>query len=40
LMKHLGLKMESGVVRASLLHYNTIDEIREFGKILSKLANA
>jgi cysteine desulfurase family protein (TIGR01976 family) len=40
LMKRLGLQLESGVVRASLLHYNTIDEIKQFGEILSKLANA
>jgi selenocysteine lyase/cysteine desulfurase len=34
LMKRLGVKNESGVVRASLLHYNTIQEIHEFGKVL------
>ena len=34
LMKRLGVKIESGVVRASLLHYNTIQEIHDFGKVL------
>ena len=34
LMKHLGLDVGSGVVRASILHYNTLEEIREFGKVL------
>ena len=30
LMKRLGLSMDSGAIRASLVHYNTIDEIRRF----------
>jgi cysteine desulfurase family protein (TIGR01976 family) len=34
LMKHLGVGLNSGVIRASILHYNTIEEIREFGKVL------
>ena len=34
LMKHLGLSLDTGVVRASILHYNTIEEIHEFGKVL------
>jgi cysteine desulfurase family protein (TIGR01976 family) len=34
LMKRLGLPLESGAVRASLVHYNSPDEVREFGKIL------
>ena len=37
LMKRLGVKLESGVVRASLLHYNTTQEIHEFGKVLGDL---
>jgi cysteine desulfurase family protein (TIGR01976 family) len=37
LMKRLGVKLESGVVRASLLHYNTIQEIHKFGKALCDL---
>jgi cysteine desulfurase family protein (TIGR01976 family) len=34
LMKHLGLALETGVNRASILHYNTVEEIHEFGKVL------
>jgi len=34
LMKRLGASLDAGVNRASLVHYNTIDEIREFGKVL------
>ena len=30
LMKRLGLAMESGAIRVSLVHYNTIEEIRRF----------
>ena len=37
LMNRLGVKLETGVVRASLLHYNTVQEIHEFGKVLSDL---
>lgn len=35
LMKRLGLALESGAVRASLVHYNTIAEIRRFGEVLA-----
>ncbi len=35
LMKRLGLAQESGAVRASLVHYNTIEEVRRFGAILA-----
>jgi selenocysteine lyase/cysteine desulfurase len=38
LMRSLGLSVESGVVRASLLHYNTTKEIQDFGNVLSDLA--
>lgn len=38
LMKRLGVSLETGVNRASLVHYNTIEEIREFGKILREIA--
>jgi cysteine desulfurase family protein (TIGR01976 family) len=38
LMHHLGIPLESGVLRASLLHYNTIEEIQEFGKVLLGIA--
>lgn len=34
LMKHLGASLDTGVNRASLVHYNTLDEIHEFGKVL------
>jgi cysteine desulfurase family protein (TIGR01976 family) len=37
LMRRLGLSIDSGAVRASLLHYNTIDEIRKFGQVLRDL---
>ena len=34
LMNRLNLSMDSGAVRASLLHYNTLDEVRRFGEAL------
>jgi cysteine desulfurase family protein (TIGR01976 family) len=34
LMKRLGVDLETGVNRASLAHYNTVQEIHEFGKVL------
>ena len=34
LMKHLGLALDPGVNRASIVHYNTLEEIHEFGKVL------
>lgn len=37
LMKRLGLDPQSGAVRASLVHYNTQDEIDRFADILSRL---
>jgi cysteine desulfurase family protein (TIGR01976 family) len=37
LMKRLGVALESGVVRASLVHYNTVDEIHNFGNALLDL---
>jgi cysteine desulfurase family protein (TIGR01976 family) len=37
LMKRLGVPLDSGVVRASLVHYNTMDEIRSFGDALLDL---
>ena len=36
LMKRLGLSTESGAVRASLVHYNTIEEVRRFGESASR----
>jgi len=38
LMKRLGLNPGSGVVRVSLVHYNTVEEIRRFGNALSELS--
>ena len=37
LMKRLGLSVESGAVRVSLVHYNTLEEIRRFGNVLRGL---
>ena len=37
LMKRLGLSQESGAVRASLVHYNTPDEVHEFGNVLAEI---
>jgi cysteine desulfurase family protein (TIGR01976 family) len=37
LMKHLGRSLDTGVVRASIVHYNTIEEIREFGNGLLEM---
>ena len=34
LMKRLGVSLDTGVNRASLVHYNTIEEIQEFGNVL------
>jgi selenocysteine lyase/cysteine desulfurase len=34
LMKRLGASLDAGVNRASLVHYNTVEEIHEFGKVL------
>jgi len=38
LMKRLGLAPESGAVRASLMHYNTIEEVRRFASALAEIA--
>jgi cysteine desulfurase family protein (TIGR01976 family) len=40
LMKRLGLAMESGAVRASLVHYNTSAEIQKFREILQGIARS
>lgn len=37
LMRRLGASPETGVVRASLVHYNTLDEVRRFGEVLKGL---
>ncbi len=38
LMKRLGLALDSGAVRASLVHYNTTEEIHRFGNVLLDLS--
>ena len=38
LMARLGLAMDRGCVRVSLVHYNTIDEIHRFGEALRKIS--
>jgi cysteine desulfurase family protein (TIGR01976 family) len=40
LMKRLGLTKESGAVRVSLVHYNTMEEVRRFGSALAEIAAA
>jgi cysteine desulfurase family protein (TIGR01976 family) len=40
LMKRLGLAQESGAVRASLVHYNTVEEVDEFGKALTDITRS
>jgi cysteine desulfurase family protein (TIGR01976 family) len=37
LMKRLGLAQESGAVRASLVHYNTSEEVHRFGSVLAEI---
>ncbi len=37
LMRRLGLAVESGAVRVSLAHYNTVEEVRQLGAVLSRL---
>ncbi len=37
LMKRLGLTLESGAIRASLVHYNTKEEVEQFGKALGQI---
>ncbi len=40
LMKRLGLAVESGAVRASLVHYNTLEEVRRFGRAMAAIRNS
>jgi cysteine desulfurase family protein (TIGR01976 family) len=40
LMKRLGKSLDSGVIRASLVHYNTVEEIHAFGKVLRELVRS
>ena len=37
LMRRLGLSVASGAVRVSLAHYNTVEEVRRLGGVLSRL---
>jgi selenocysteine lyase/cysteine desulfurase len=37
LMKRLGLAQDSGAVRASLVHYNTLEEVERFGQALAAI---
>jgi cysteine desulfurase family protein (TIGR01976 family) len=37
LMRRLGLAVETGAVRASLAHYNTVGEVEQFGAVLARL---
>ena len=37
LMRRLGLPIESGAVRVSLAHYNTVEEVGRLGALLSRL---
>jgi selenocysteine lyase/cysteine desulfurase len=37
LMRRLGLAIESGAVRASLVHYNTMEEVEEFRGALATI---
>ncbi len=39
LIKRLGLSQESGAVRASLVHYNTLEEVRSFGSSLAEMTH-
>jgi cysteine desulfurase family protein (TIGR01976 family) len=39
LMARLGLAMDRGAVRVSLVHYNTLDEIHRFGAVLMKISS-
>ena len=40
LMRRLGLGLETGAVRISLAHYNTVDEVRELGRVLARVRGA
>ncbi len=40
LMARLGLAMDEGAVRASLVHYNTLEEVARLGAVLKKIVGA
>jgi selenocysteine lyase/cysteine desulfurase len=37
LLRRMGIPSESGVVRASLVHYNTVEEIAKFIDVLRRI---
>jgi cysteine desulfurase family protein (TIGR01976 family) len=37
LMKRLGVGLDTGINRASLVHYNTVEEIHQFGSVLREM---
>jgi selenocysteine lyase/cysteine desulfurase len=37
LMTRLGLSMDSGALRATLVHYNTMEEIAHFDRVLTPI---
>jgi selenocysteine lyase/cysteine desulfurase len=39
LMQRLKISEHTGAVRASLVHYNTVEEIRRFGSALRRIAS-
>jgi selenocysteine lyase/cysteine desulfurase len=39
-MKRLGLSMESGALRVSLVHYNKVEEITRFDAVLGDIIAA
>ena len=40
LMERLGLGMDKGAVRVSLVHYNDLSEVEQFGRVLRSLVAA
>lgn len=40
LMARLGLSMDRGALRASLVHYNTVEEVRRFGEVLAAVVGS
>jgi selenocysteine lyase/cysteine desulfurase len=40
LIERLGLSLDKGAVRASLVHYNTVAEVDRFAEVLNDLSAA
>jgi selenocysteine lyase/cysteine desulfurase len=40
LLERLGIPCSTGAVRASLVHYNTLDEIDRFINVLAKISSS